>query len=444
MTVARRASPEESGQVIILMVLALTIVFAVGAITVDVGIWLSERRGVARAADFASLAGTLSLPADPDQAEADAFEYAARNGYVDGVDGVQITVELYCSNNIVSPPPGICLNTDPSGKPSLCATRVGCDSIRVIIREPGKHLFSAIFGFSDVKIGFGAMAVVDFEINPIDTAMLLDATGSMGDAPCNGSQSNNGCPIKEAKAAATDFTNILLNGQSNLTKIGFAPYRGCYNPPRLDNDCVPAANVIDLTTNKQSILNRISATSAQGGSGTNVCLGLFKALEMFNGPNAQPGSNVQKFVIILTDGDNTYNNASWGQNQPPVDCRPNTSPQNSDSNTGSGCSSAQTRERELDVKTKARADQLAALGAEVFVVGFGVCGTPSNNTPTAAYCGGIGNTSSDNTADRRLLRCIASSAAGTNDHYYEVPTASDLPTIFQAIAWKIAGRALSE
>ena len=82
-----------------------------------------------------------------------------------------------------------------------------------------------------------------------------------------------------------------------------------------------------------------------GLDGLQVCrllrLGLFKALEMFNGPNARAGTNVKKFVVILTDGDNTYNNASWGQNQPPVDCRPNTSPQNSDSNTGSDCSSAQ-------------------------------------------------------------------------------------------------------
>lgn len=74
-------------------------------------------------------------------------------------------------------------------------------------------------------------------------------------------------------------------------------------------------------------------------------------------------------------------------------------------------------------------------------MGFGVCGT--NNTsqkPTSSYCSGIGNSDHDNTADRRLLKCIASSSAGTNDHYIEAATASQLPDIFSSIARQIAFR----
>jgi hypothetical protein len=39
-----------------------------------------------------------------------------------------------------------------------------------------------------------------------------------------------------------------------------------------------------------------------------------------------------------------------------------------------------------------------------------------------------------------LLKCIASSTPGTNDHYYETSTSAELPAIFTAIAQAIAFR----
>ena len=56
----------------------------------------------------------------------------------------------------------------------------------------------------------------------------------------------------------------------------------------------------------------------------------------------------------------------------------------------------------------------------------------------------VGNSNGDNIADRRLLKCISSSTPGTNDHYFEVQTAAQLPDVFQVIAFKIAGRALTQ
>jgi hypothetical protein len=78
-------------------------------------------------------------------------------------------------------------------------------------------------------------------------------------------------------------------------------------------------------------------------------------------------------------------------------------------------------------------------------VAFGVCS--SNSTVyTASQCrttnngGQIGASNSDNTSDQRLLKCIASSTTGTNDHYFYASTASQLPQIFQQIANAIAFR----
>ena len=55
-----RAS-NERGQVIILVILVMTVTFVVGAIAVDLTLWLSERRGSQTDADFASLAGAFEL-----------------------------------------------------------------------------------------------------------------------------------------------------------------------------------------------------------------------------------------------------------------------------------------------------------------------------------------------------------------------------------------------
>ncbi|MEX0751035.1 MAG: hypothetical protein WD359_09530 [Dehalococcoidia bacterium] len=38
------------------------------------------------------------------------------------------------------------------------------------------------------------------------------------------------------------------------------------------------------------------------------------------------------------------------------------------------------------------------------------------------------------------MKCIASSTLNTNDHFYRVPTAEDLPAVFEDIAHAIAFR----
>jgi Flp pilus assembly protein TadG len=111
---------------------------------------------------------------------------------------------------------------------------------------------------------------------------------------------------------------------------------------------------------------------------------------------------------------------------------------NGDDNSSS-CGSSVRRERQLDMLTWEAAKAIEAEGVEIFVVAFGVCS--SNATVyTQAQCNSqIGNTDTDNTADQRLLKCMASSFID-NDHYYYATSASDLSAIFTAIANQIAHR----
>ena len=65
----------EAGQSLILFVLILTITFAIGAAAVDIGLWLSERRGSQTDADFVALAGAWEL-LDPGATEAQVIDAA--------------------------------------------------------------------------------------------------------------------------------------------------------------------------------------------------------------------------------------------------------------------------------------------------------------------------------------------------------------------------------
>jgi hypothetical protein len=583
-----------------------------------------------------------------------------------------VSVELLCSNTLPASLSGICHKQNQSNpNPETCnpiqrcpalgvnpvVTGQNCDSLSVTVRKPGRHIFSSFFGMGDIREGSLARATLSFDLTSLDTALLLDATGSMG-TPCNSNENNSGCPIWEAKQAANKFTDILLPQGNTLTQLGFAPFRGCYNPPNptKDDNGVPyciavASRVVDLSSNPTSIHTVVngmhsSIYSGQVGSGTNICLALWQGQQILNGPHAQQGANVKRFVVIVSDGDNTYNIVANGDpaygladgagaytvlanladslnavasgddsgnsavasedtsyaavaaegetdaaaasgdstytaapdapaataaaepefralqagcrwcpdycppwcdywdatatpvpptptrtrtptrtltptrtatptitrtptrtptptvtltptrtptqtptrtptptitrtptrtqtptitrtptrtqtptrtatpartptrtatprppsQQLPAVCRPS-DPYHSTDDTGTSCMSAQPKQRELDTKTQALADSLKADGVEVYVVGFGVCGSANNNL---CNTGMIGSNTHDNTANRNLLKCLGSSKSGTNDHYFEVPHASDLPAIFQIIAWKIAGRALTQ
>jgi Flp pilus assembly protein TadG len=396
----------ERGQVLPIVALLLVVLLALTGMAIDAGRMYVARAELVRALDSAALAGVIELP-DVDAAEDRASAYMAEN--------------------------------QPDATISFPAQQA--NQFRVQGSRTVNFFFMRILGFTSTDVNGVAAAGVG--TTPSDTVILVDATGSMGASPCNGSQNNSGCPIWEAKQAALDFADLFLDGATSITQIGYTPFRGCHNPPRTYSGCVANSMRVDLSSNLGTVNTAINNSSALGGSGTNVCLGLYKAQEMFNGPNAQTASNTVKSIVILSDGDNTYNVNSYSSSEgaPPVTCRPSSNYTSSDGDVSSNCSSAQTRERSLDIKTKAMADTLKAQGIEIYIVAFGVCGTSSSTVYTSAQCSAqIGNTDHDNTADRRLLKCIASSTPGTNDHYYNVATAADLPDVFADVAAAISFR----
>jgi hypothetical protein len=143
----------ESGQLIILSLMMFTVVFVIGFIIVDVGIWVSERRGASKDADATALAGAQAFAADLTDITG-AFDEAVLWAQLNGVDPAEIdgVPTLNCS----------------AGKSCIGVGTSGCrDSsdnmpwVEAKIRHPDSAaLFSSIFGFVAPDIGASARACV--------------------------------------------------------------------------------------------------------------------------------------------------------------------------------------------------------------------------------------------------------------------------------------------
>src|SRR5438128_9609044 len=90
----QRDACRERGQVLILFVMGATVIFVIGAIVVDIGLWVSERRNAQAAADLASLAAATQLRnANPSgDAQVKGIDFAKRNGFDHADSNVDVWV----------------------------------------------------------------------------------------------------------------------------------------------------------------------------------------------------------------------------------------------------------------------------------------------------------------------------------------------------------------
>lgn len=126
-----RARPEK-GQALIVFILVLTVIFMVGAISVDVGLWLSERRGSQKDADVSALSGAWEL-IDPGAVAGDAQDAA----------GAALTDNDQQLNASFVSPPSVDLD-------ERC--------VSVDVRHQSRGAFFGVFGIGTPDIGAHARA----------------------------------------------------------------------------------------------------------------------------------------------------------------------------------------------------------------------------------------------------------------------------------------------
>jgi len=144
-----RGAPAERGQVLILWVLAATVILVIGAIVVDVGLWLTERRKAQLAADFAALAAATELKTSDAAAITKGREFAERNGFKHA-------------------PPGVEVDVNPN---------YGPDEVEVTIKQETRTFFTGIFGV--LQLDIGARAVGIDPADELDVVMILDRSASI-------------------------------------------------------------------------------------------------------------------------------------------------------------------------------------------------------------------------------------------------------------------------
>ncbi len=159
----------ERGQVLILFVGIFTIIAIVGVITVDFGLWFSERRGAQRDADLSALAGAqeyerqLAVPSYPEDALGKATDF-------------------FNDNNTS--------NTSNASLPVPIEAVSPC--VKVTVKHDTKALFTSIFGIGPNNIGASAKACAG------------DITGTTGVIPIEMSTTNDPC---------------FINGHPNYTAL---------------------------------------------------------------------------------------------------------------------------------------------------------------------------------------------------------------------------------
>ncbi len=143
----------ETGQALILFVLALGVLLGFVAMSIDVGMILHERRSLQNAADAAALAAVQELPESPSAAIAAAQEWAANNGYAsgyeDGDDDSQGDDDNQGDEGGSSGGATITVNTPYQGDPN---------SVEVVIEVEMPFIFALALGLDSIDVSARAVA----------------------------------------------------------------------------------------------------------------------------------------------------------------------------------------------------------------------------------------------------------------------------------------------
>jgi hypothetical protein len=189
---------------LIVFMLLFTLTLVVGVLVVDVGVWVSERRGASADADASSLAGVQAFLGDLTD-EAGAFDDAVQWAALNGVDPTKIdaapTLNCSADNSCIGVGTSDCREDGTDNMPWVEAK----------VRRDGAQLFTGAFNVLAPDIGAAARACVGSPRSALNLSPFGVQTGFVppfGD-PESGEQClndedddldgeiNDGCPLSD-------------------------------------------------------------------------------------------------------------------------------------------------------------------------------------------------------------------------------------------------------
>ena len=400
------------------MALILPILLGVAGIAIDMGNMYMTHTKLQAAVDAGALAGSLELPYDPDLSKG-VVEQAVNDMVATNMDSAVVT-------SVVA------------------GTEVR--SVKVTAQAEVRMLLMEILGMADKTVQASAMA----GFNKLEVVFVIDNSGSM-----------KGTPIDMVKQASAELTDLLIpDGATPDTKVGLVPFRGkvrigegvegfeagCVNVDGTKNEgihedfmdeywalssyyrkyitldtCSDMPLVQPLTQNKSTIISAINTQTATGASsGTVIPEGIKWARHVLTSaaPYTQGGDkqDFRKIMILLTDGD-TEDGECGGTYR--ATYRPNNYWTNAYFGMGddtSHCNDGGVLNADMLAEAQLAKDE----GIEIFTIRFGT----------------------SDTVDVNLMKTVASSKAGTNDHYFDAPSVYDIPDVFRQIGKQLGWRLL--
>ena len=277
MGLLKKIHRSDSAQVLPMFMMLLVLLVGMIGLATDISRVYVARAELGRSVDAAALAGATKLP-DTALADSTARAYIAANE------------------------PGATINVQVAA--NISAQQVGVTATKTV-----KTIFMRLLGIDSVDVSNEAVAGSGVSV-PVDAVLAIDNTGSMGDAPCNGSQNNSGCPIHEAKNAAIGFTNTLLPGTN--TVVGVTGFRGCFKPGRHGQHLRPDKQ------HRQPRLERLQHHLEDRADERERRERHERLRRPRHGehdtdhePQRHTASNTIREIIILSDGDNNYNSIAY-------------------------------------------------------------------------------------------------------------------------------------
>jgi uncharacterized protein YegL len=398
----------------------LPLLMAMVGLAVDLGqVYVAHTR-LQNAVDAGAMAASAELPYDPDLST-DLVPQAAQDMLVRNYPEARVA--------------GI---AEGSEIRSVCVTAEA--DVPLLLLD--------VIGVADPTVTADACA----GFNNLEVAMAIDNSGSM-----------SGSPIENVKAASRDLAELIMpDGTQAATRMGLVPFRGkvhlpagvdglgegCRNADGSVNDgihedfmdlyydlpwqyrqyyidedtCTDIPMVQGLTDDKATILSAIDTQDAEGDwSGTVISEGVRWATHVLTpeAPYTEGGDpdDWRKVLILLTDGD-TEDGECGGQYDVGYD------PNNYWTNAYYGMGDDTSHCEDGGALNQAMLDTAQAAkdaGIEIFAIRFG----------------------NSDAVDVALMKQVASSRPGTDDHYFDAPTAEDIPEVFRRIGKQLGWRLLN-
>ncbi len=426
--VFRSMRRSERGSVLVLASAGLLVVIGAAAFSIDVGLLIHERQNVQNATDAGALAGAQLLPDNGSGAAAMAIQYAMKNDPNLRADQVQVSFRCLVSASNGSPNlgevPGACdpksnanwtVKGNIAASPCVPASGDKCNVIVVTASNTVDFHLAPVLGIDSGSTGTMTSAACRGACGspstaPVDLVIIIDRTSSMSSGDITNARNAANAVLRVYNPAFQWVGLGLLGSSSSSSSCGGSPSVKARAASSATGNWLP----VGLTGTGAPINEAYVNSSKTLNSGTR----LVKAIACFDtsstgtdlaSPTAAAAAylrsngrtNATKGIILMTDG------------------TPN----------GSTCAAA---------NSAAAAAKSGSPQIEVYTVGFGVSTSDKCPDSSGTYKGkSVIQLLADMATSSVQLGC-ASGDNSNKDHFFCLPTTSDLATIFQTAALGLA------